>query len=435
MDNIIPRGQVSTILLSCLIDGDKYGSELLKDLESKSSGKVTIKQPTLYSTLSRMEKQGYISSYWRDSDIGGKRHYYSLTDLGKKFLNDNENKVMANFAISDKIQPKKYYEIDSFEKKDEELLIPKISTQSYSSAKELETPKNVTKTVFTKPLEQQPVKDDGIFLKPNEVYINPKNITKSKVLENQTEEKPTHKTDDGIFITDSLPPEKIPKVKKIDTLNIEVSNSNEITQKLSRPMQIENPMDKIELLYQKTKSVGLTAKDVENLPKSPEETLESLNNRYQEMNIAFYNNNVNNQNIVNTYGKISSKHLFAKYFTIFLLVLAESLGVWLIYYLTNGFVNYSIAYLIIPILSAIPAVYYLFSRKKERNFHKSTKCFWVSACIFIVAVAITYGLNMLLGITLSTMFSFDTTFIYPIVLLTNVLVGGIFDTFYAKKFS
>ena len=69
--SIIPRGQVSTILLGALASGDKYGAQLLAELQKDNE--ITIKQPTLYSTLSRMEKQGLISSYWRDSDIGGKR--------------------------------------------------------------------------------------------------------------------------------------------------------------------------------------------------------------------------------------------------------------------------------------------------------------------------------------------------------------------------
>ena len=80
--NEIPRGQLSTILLSTLLSGDKYGYEIIKDIEEKSGGRLKIKQPSLYSSLTRMEKQKLISSYWRDSEIGGRRHYYSLTDYG-----------------------------------------------------------------------------------------------------------------------------------------------------------------------------------------------------------------------------------------------------------------------------------------------------------------------------------------------------------------
>lgn len=81
----IPRGQLSNIILSTLIDNDKYGYEIIDVVKDKTDGKVIIKQPTLYSSLRRMEEQGLISSYWRDSEIGGRRHYYSITDYGKKY--------------------------------------------------------------------------------------------------------------------------------------------------------------------------------------------------------------------------------------------------------------------------------------------------------------------------------------------------------------
>lgn len=62
---------------------DKYGIELTKDIETKSNGQIIIKQPTLYTILKKLEKSKFITSYWTDSEIGGKRHYYKLTENGK----------------------------------------------------------------------------------------------------------------------------------------------------------------------------------------------------------------------------------------------------------------------------------------------------------------------------------------------------------------
>lgn len=81
----IPRGQLPIIILSTLFECDKYGYEIINDIKQKSDGKLVIKQPSLYSSLRRMEEQGLISSYWRDSELGGRRHYYSITDYGKKY--------------------------------------------------------------------------------------------------------------------------------------------------------------------------------------------------------------------------------------------------------------------------------------------------------------------------------------------------------------
>lgn len=90
-----PRGQISTLILMCLTDADMYGYEIINAVYSKTNGKVSIKQPSLYSSLKRMEEQSLISSYWRDSEIGGRRHYYHLTDLGKKHL----EKWQTNLSI------------------------------------------------------------------------------------------------------------------------------------------------------------------------------------------------------------------------------------------------------------------------------------------------------------------------------------------------
>lgn len=81
-----PRGQLSTVILMCLKETDKYGYEIIEEVLKKTNGALSIKQPSLYSSLKRMEEQSLISSYWRDSEIGGRRHYYHLTDLGKKHL-------------------------------------------------------------------------------------------------------------------------------------------------------------------------------------------------------------------------------------------------------------------------------------------------------------------------------------------------------------
>jgi len=73
-------------LLLELFESDKYGFELTKNIETKSGGKIVIKQPTLYTLLKKLEKSKFITSYWQDSEIGGKRHYYKITDNGKMQL-------------------------------------------------------------------------------------------------------------------------------------------------------------------------------------------------------------------------------------------------------------------------------------------------------------------------------------------------------------
>lgn len=72
------------LILLELNQSNKYGLEITKSIESISNGKIIIKQPTLYTILKKLEKSKFISSYWEDSDIGGKRHYYKITDNGRQ---------------------------------------------------------------------------------------------------------------------------------------------------------------------------------------------------------------------------------------------------------------------------------------------------------------------------------------------------------------
>lgn len=71
------------LILHQLVDEDKYGYDIVKKIEDDSNGVINIKQPTLYSLLKKLEQSRFITSYWKDSEIGGKRHYYRITDNGK----------------------------------------------------------------------------------------------------------------------------------------------------------------------------------------------------------------------------------------------------------------------------------------------------------------------------------------------------------------
>ena len=71
------RGHINTIILRTLYERDKYGYEIIEEIEAKSHGQYSLKQPTLYSALKRLESQGYINAYWKTDEVslGGRRKY------------------------------------------------------------------------------------------------------------------------------------------------------------------------------------------------------------------------------------------------------------------------------------------------------------------------------------------------------------------------
>lgn len=98
------RGSVYNIILKALQSGDKYGYEICQEIETKTNGNYILKQPSLYSGLKRLESQKLVTSYWGDSEIGGRRHYYSLTQEGKQKIEqsnfsweDERNDIVENF--------------------------------------------------------------------------------------------------------------------------------------------------------------------------------------------------------------------------------------------------------------------------------------------------------------------------------------------------
>ncbi|HEY5562114.1 MAG TPA: PadR family transcriptional regulator [Clostridiaceae bacterium] len=78
------RGNIDTIILCILYDGDNYGYEIIKSITKKSEGKYELKEPSLYTSLKRLEGQKLIESYWGDESQGGRRKYYKITDIGKE---------------------------------------------------------------------------------------------------------------------------------------------------------------------------------------------------------------------------------------------------------------------------------------------------------------------------------------------------------------
>lgn len=85
------RGHTDTIILKLLSDGDKYGYEISKLIQTNSSGEYDLKEATMYSSLKRLEGDGSITSYWGDETQGGRRRYYRITERGRQVYVDNKN--------------------------------------------------------------------------------------------------------------------------------------------------------------------------------------------------------------------------------------------------------------------------------------------------------------------------------------------------------
>ncbi len=76
----------AVLVLALLEDNDKYGYQIIRELECRSDQTFSMKEGTLYPILHQLEEHGEVSSYERTSAAGRPRRYYRLTRQGVKTL-------------------------------------------------------------------------------------------------------------------------------------------------------------------------------------------------------------------------------------------------------------------------------------------------------------------------------------------------------------
>ena len=80
------RGTLEYCVLAVLRKGERYAFDLVKTL-AEVDGMVTS-EGTLYPLLTRLRKDGLVSSAWRESSKGPPRRYYQITAKGTRALDD-----------------------------------------------------------------------------------------------------------------------------------------------------------------------------------------------------------------------------------------------------------------------------------------------------------------------------------------------------------
>ncbi len=84
------KGSLEMAILASLWTHKKYGLEILRALDGKSS--LALAEGTLYLILNRLKTDGLVESEWVDAGTGHPRKYYWLTKVGKERL-----RAMARF--------------------------------------------------------------------------------------------------------------------------------------------------------------------------------------------------------------------------------------------------------------------------------------------------------------------------------------------------
>lgn len=171
------RGHINTIILRTLYERDKYGYEIIEEIESKSHGQYSLKQPTLYSALKRLESQGYINAYWRNDEVsqGGRRKYYTLTDSGREITEKNQAEWEYSRTVIDNLISDRSFDFTQPPPSAVDFKILKNSTSRVPSYKD--DAEETREVVFDEPEKDQIVE------------INRSDATEVVISENKTVEE------------------------------------------------------------------------------------------------------------------------------------------------------------------------------------------------------------------------------------------------------
>jgi DNA-binding PadR family transcriptional regulator len=87
-ESVYKKGLLTFWVLLLLHERPSYVFEMGEQLEELSQGSISVDEKSLYRALRRFEAMGVVESTWQPSDVGPRRRYYALTELGTALLRE-----------------------------------------------------------------------------------------------------------------------------------------------------------------------------------------------------------------------------------------------------------------------------------------------------------------------------------------------------------
>jgi len=80
------QGTLEMMILRTLLFGPTNGYQIAKTIERMSDEVLQVDHSSLYPSLHRLEKKGWLTSKWENSDTNRRSKSYRLSRLGRKQL-------------------------------------------------------------------------------------------------------------------------------------------------------------------------------------------------------------------------------------------------------------------------------------------------------------------------------------------------------------
>ena len=93
------QGTLDLLILKSLSTGEMHGLGISRRIEQITGGTFIVKPGSLFPALHRMEDEGWISSFWGDSENNRRAKYYRLTKPGRRQL-DAETRRWSRISLA-----------------------------------------------------------------------------------------------------------------------------------------------------------------------------------------------------------------------------------------------------------------------------------------------------------------------------------------------
>jgi PadR family transcriptional regulator, regulatory protein PadR len=80
------QGTLDLLILKSLVAGEMHGLGISRRIQQITGGTFVVKPGSLFPALHRMEDEGWISSFWGESENNRRAKYYCLTKPGQRQL-------------------------------------------------------------------------------------------------------------------------------------------------------------------------------------------------------------------------------------------------------------------------------------------------------------------------------------------------------------
>jgi transcriptional regulator len=85
-DHALLKGTLDLLILKVVSLEPMHGWGIAQRIQTMSHSALAVQQGSLYASLHRLTREGWLSSAWQDTEHGRRARYYAITPAGRKQL-------------------------------------------------------------------------------------------------------------------------------------------------------------------------------------------------------------------------------------------------------------------------------------------------------------------------------------------------------------